>query len=250
MEPWFILRIVGGLTFSVAHRYIVRRAWQESMGWGISAMFVPGLSLFLAYRYRADLRKPLYAQITGIVLVAAGFGMALNHSISEIRSGKSFAEAHTAAPEPETAIVVPAAASAATPTADRPKDLAAWYADLNARRASLTTPEAIEAFNREAAEYQQALRALRKPSAPVAAIVPETAPGLAAPVVTGPERGLYLWHQSIEARRKTLNLADADAVRKFTEETNRYQSACDGTKPLNDQLKPLRDELKPLAGTK
>ena len=219
METWLIFRILGGLSFSLAHRCIVRRAWRESPAWGLSAMLVPGLSLLFAYRYRADLARPLCAQIAGLLLVATGFGMAFSHSSMHLASATKMT-----APLPEaTAPAAPAAVAAATPA---------------------NAPAAEELRREEPAKSAPATEAPK-----VAAAAPVSAERLPAPV-TGPEGGLHAWFESLEARRKQLNVSDPDAVRKFNEEAVRYQAARDGIKPLRDELKPLHDELRPLAGVR
>jgi hypothetical protein len=243
METWLILRLIGGLSFAIAHRVIVRRAWQESSTWGICAMLIPGVSFLFAFRYRLDLGKPLIVQIAGMFLVFIGFAVAL---------GQSFGPAH-AAPLPVTP---EEHAEAAPPPASPPaqiqkeKDLAAWFADLNSRRADLKTQEEIKAYNEEAARYSAALaEAKRAAEAAKAAASPASIPpAQSAVAITEPPGGLFAWGVALEEKRKTLNAADPEAVRKFNEEVAAYHAALTPRKELKDELRPLRDELRPLQG--
>jgi hypothetical protein len=241
METWLILRLIGGLSFAIAHRVIVRRAWQESFTWGICALLIPGVSFLFAFRYRLDLGKPLLAQVAGMFLIVAGFAIAVS---------QTFEPAH-AAPLPLTPEELTGASSPASQPAQiqKEKDLAAWFADLNARRAGLKTQEEIKAYNEEAAQYSAALAEAKRAAEAEKAAAP---PGAKAPAqssaITEPPGGLFAWGVALEEKRKTLNAADPEAVRKFNEEVAAYRAALTPRKELKDELRPLSDELRPLQG--
>jgi hypothetical protein len=248
MGTWFIIRMLGGLVFSAAHRSIVRKAWRESWSWGLCAMFVPGVSLAFAHRYRSELGKPLGAQVIGLLLMTAGVLMAGREGWAEEYSILPTATHAEEAPLPTHAAASVPAATPVPMTAHSTTDLPKWYADLKSRRPSLKTPEEIAAFNAEAAEYEAAVK---QSQAPVATAAPSVLPGKPAELrpLTLDKSGLYTWRVSLEEKRKTLQTSDKEAVRVFNEEVAKFHAASSATKPLRDELRPLDDHLKTLSST-
>ena len=220
MTTWLIIRALGGLSFGLAHRYIVRRAWQESWAWGFCAMLIPGLSFLFAFRYRADLGRPLMAQVAGLALIAIGFTMSLDHAVAaeeergDLAMGQAAANNASSLPE-------------------------AFRGEVHSLQSTLKKAEALkEERATEIAANEQAITGAQ--------------PVSAAPVPAKRPADLAIWYHDLKEKRAKLDASDTESVARFNAEVASYQAALaeskkrDTLKPLKKELNPLPEKLKPL----
>jgi hypothetical protein len=181
-----VLKVLGGFVVGGAHRTIARAAKEESMGWWLTAMFVPGGSIIYGLRRSKEFLAVVLIMLVGFAILGGGIGLHIYESVQEVRkmAASEAALDASAADEDEAdapefteipASPVPAAAAAtqhsALPAATsvprrlQPKlqKLAQRYEKLAAERAQLDArdQDAVRAFNLRAEDYQIACRQFR-----------------------------------------------------------------------------------------
>jgi hypothetical protein len=181
-----VLKIVGGFIVGGAHRTIARAAKEESTGWWLTAMFVPGGSIIYGLRRAQEYIAVVLIMCVGFVILGSGIGLHIYQRVQEARKMAAAAppiesyaieededEEDEAMEIPATPVgaVPPAAQSPALAAASsvprrlQPKlqKLMARYEKLAADRARLDVndADAVRAFNLRAEDYQVACKQFR-----------------------------------------------------------------------------------------
>jgi hypothetical protein len=183
MEWPLAIKIVGGIIAGIAHRQLVRACREESFGWWMTALFVPGGTIIYGLRNRVEFARVLMMKFAGLTIVGLGFGLGVYMGVEELRHMDDHGElagselvdeealenepAETGAPTATLVVAqqnpVPAIQAAPVPLR-LPGDLKErlskhekQHAKLIAERAALDSknPEAVRKFNLRAKEYHE-----------------------------------------------------------------------------------------------
>jgi uncharacterized membrane protein len=65
-----ILVIIGGLLALVGGIWLIVKAFQDSMFWGICCLFIPMATLLFAVLHWDDVKVPFFLNLGGIILIA------------------------------------------------------------------------------------------------------------------------------------------------------------------------------------
>lgn len=193
-----VLKVLGGMIVGGAHRTIAREARSESMGWWVTAMFVPCGSIIYGLRRGQQFIGLVLIMFVGFALIGGGFGWGIYqriHDAKQIAASKQDTDSDenksdeevpedrpTTQPLPASGPLKPdptqAALAASVSPADpvsspasqipkrlqpKLKKLVERYQQLSADRArlDLRNPDAVRAFNLRAEDYQTACRNFR-----------------------------------------------------------------------------------------
>lgn len=183
-----VLKIVGGFIVGTAHRAIAKAAKEESTGWWLTAMFVPGGSIVYGLRRSQEFLTVVLIMCAGFAVLGSGIGLHIYQSVREVQKvaaagpgtetyaieeGEDEPAENEATEIPATPIAAatPTAQSSAPPTASsvprrlQPKlqKLTARYEKLAAERTrlDLKNEDAVRAFNLRAEDYQVACKQFR-----------------------------------------------------------------------------------------
>ena len=71
----FLLMVIGGLIWLVGHVWLLIRAFQEGLGWGLAVLLMPGLAdLFFSVDHWLIAKKPFWLSVAGAVLMLIPYG--------------------------------------------------------------------------------------------------------------------------------------------------------------------------------
>jgi len=71
-----ILLVVGFALYLIGAIWLLIKAFQESILWGLGSLFIPLVGLIFAVLHWADCKKPFLYALAGLVLLIAGAAMA------------------------------------------------------------------------------------------------------------------------------------------------------------------------------